>query len=636
MFSSAGLFKQIPCPKQAECTLPNCIFLHDSSSAKADTNCQAQEYDPLSIRSSPSPPPKKRRLDYSPEPIRPKPNPALAESPSVAKNVHPSNSVPVRKELVPPKPTPMTRNQTTLRQHASAQRPITPPTTSPKLMTPNSKLTPAPVKPPDVKSQYLHPRSVPRAPDILSKRMIILKGLYAQIVIQNDKVKAAGADTKSLVLSDAEMIKFAIDEEEQAAIKYENEIYRNHISQLAFRVKKLSSNDWKSFVTTNIRKIVERPKPEVGLEAGRPQTGLSSIQEETTVLRSIRTSLVGLEDYGYVLKQPTEADLTAARQTVKATAGWEKCDRCDTRFLVFPGRDDKGRLASGGVCRYHWARSTRPPNRAGNVAATYPCCNKNVGSVGCAEADSHVFKVTDKKRLATVLQFEHTPPNANPLQFPVSFDCEMGYTTLGLEVIRVTAVSWPEGKPLLDVLVRPFGEILDLNTRFSGVSIKQFTEAPEYDFATPNPVPEPTDSNGPPVLQKVSSPIAARQLLFHLISPETPLIGHAIDNDLNTLRIIHPVIIDTVLLYPHPKGLPIKYGLKTLASMHLNRHIQASGEIGHDSNEDAVATGDLVTVKVREKWKRMKGEGWGFQEGVLVAPNCVVKGTGSLGKKAIL
>jgi hypothetical protein len=77
--------------------------------------------------------------------------------------------------------------------------------------------------------------------------------------------------------------------------------------------------------------------------------------------------------------------------------------------------------------------------------------------------------------------------------------------------------------------------------------------------------------------------------------------------------------------------------LKMLASMHLNRHIQAAGESGHDSKEDAVATGDLVTLKVRDKWRRMKGDGWGFENGTLVAPNSVkVQGPGSLGKKAIL
>jgi DNA polymerase III epsilon subunit-like protein len=99
-------------------------------------------------------------------------------------------------------------------------------------------------------------------------------------------------------------------------------------------------------------------------------------------------------------------------------------------------------------------------------------------------------------------------------------------------------------------------------------------------------------------LRKVASPEAARELLFGYLRPETPLIGHAIDNDLNVCRIIHPFIVDTVLLYPHPRGLPFRYGLKFLSQKYLSRGIQTGGEAGHDSKEDAVATGDLVRKMV--------------------------------------
>ena len=58
---------------------------------------------------------------------------------------------------------------------------------------------------------------------------------------------------------------------------------------------------------------------------------------------------------------------------------------------------------------------------------------------------------------------------------------------------------------------------------------------------------------------------AARALLFQFLQPDTPLIAHAIENDLNTCRIIHPAIIDTVPLYSHSNGPPIRHGLKHLS-----------------------------------------------------------------------
>jgi len=195
----------------------------------------------------------------------------------------------------------------------------------------------------------------------------------------------------------------------------------------------------------------------------------------------------------------------------------------------------------------------------------------------------------------------------------------MGYTTLGLELIRMTAVSWPEGKKILDVLIRPLGEVLDLNSRFSGVFPEHYNKALPY--STQNSASSlETPTEGSP-LQVVDSPATARALLFTFLHPTTPLIGHAIDNDLNACRIIHPTVIDTAILYPHPAGgLPYRISLRTLAKKHLDRDIQTGGNRGHDSKEDAIATGDLVRVKAAETWKNLKARGWVMRDGELVAP----------------
>jgi hypothetical protein len=173
---------------------------------------------------------------------------------------------------------------------------------------------------------------------------------------------------------------------------------------------------------------------------------------------------------------------------------------------------------------------------------------------------------------------------------------------------------------LIDVLVRPIGEVLDLNTRFSGVSLDQFNKATPYGTKTEGVNSASEDGELESELMKVESPAAARKLLFDKIGRNTALIGHAIDNDLNVLRVIHPFIVDTVLLYPHPRGLPARYGLKMLTNKYLSRNIQDQ-QTGHDSKEDAKATGELVRLKVHEKWKKMRGEGWTFKQDSLIPPD---------------
>lgn len=101
--------------------------------------------------------------------------------------------------------------------------------------------------------------------------------------------------------------------------------------------------------------------------------------------------------------------------------------------------------------------------------------------------------------------------------------------------------------------------------------------------------------------------------LLEILHPRTVLIGHSLNSDLNALKITHPYIIDTSVLYPHPRGPPLKSSLKFLAQKYLNREIQkghgSTGPgAGHDSIEDAKTVLDLV------KQKCEKGKDWGTGE----------------------
>jgi RNA exonuclease 1 len=55
-----------------------------------------------------------------------------------------------------------------------------------------------------------------------------------------------------------------------------------------------------------------------------------------------------------------------------------------------------------------------------------------------------------------------------------------------------------------------------------------------------------------------------RKSLDALINERTILIGHALDNDLKTLRMIHHRCVDTVVLFPHPAGPPYRKALRYL------------------------------------------------------------------------
>ena len=60
-------------------------------------------------------------------------------------------------------------------------------------------------------------------------------------------------------------------------------------------------------------------------------------------------------------------------------------------------------------------------------------------------------------------------------------------------------------------------------------------------------------------------PLASiRKTLDSFINADTILIGHALDNDLKTLRIIHHKCVDTALLFPHRSGPPYRRALKDL------------------------------------------------------------------------
>lgn len=590
MFAPLGLFKGVTCPEGPHCGLLNCIFLHQEPKLLGAQ--QVPRLDQTDVVREPAE--KKRKL------------------------VHNHDEQPRKTAVQPGKPrqNAKTTAPKEIKDLESARRKVSPP---PKTQEKPSKAATA--TSPSVKrkapKESLNPRLLKKAPATHSVRSSILLKLHGAMKALNEKMaKVKDPSKASVVLTPDELIVMALDEEQKTATENPS-VYGNIIKLRIVKLSRMSLEDWEKEVVAhlNARYYKLQPAKLSQQDQKRYTTNLTE-EEEIAVASMLHTEIQGKEQFGYITRIPTEAEILEAQKGIEAADGWEKCDRCGGRFQVFPGRREDGALASGGRCTYHPGKVFRPPRKStdhitgGQTEAYFPCCNETVGtSAGCTKADHHVFKVSDPKRLAAVLQFEETPMKVVKAKTPVTFDCEMGYTTLGMELIRLTALSWPQGDTLLDVLVKPIGEILDLNSRYSGVFPEHFASAIPYTKPPPS-----VQSLGEGKMQVVDSPAAARSLLFDLIDPSTPLIGHAIDNDLNVVRIIHPTIIDTVLLYPHPRGLPIRYSLKHLTKIHLERDIQMGGDQGHDSKEDALATGDLVRAKVVEKVKALKRDGnWPLQ-----------------------
>lgn len=612
MFSTTGLFKGIPCPEGERCNIIHCIFSH--------------ELRPQAVAVSEQGASKRRKLSGEID-TKPPVTPVTISAGNTA-NGHATNgsSTTIQQKSTTAAPVPPKIPKT-------LQRPVSPP---PKPSTASSK--PAPSKP--AVKESLNPRMIPNDPAGHAKRTLFLKHLHAQMErLNNEVAKSSHAKKADLTMTSNELIKVALDEEEKTA-RENHKIYANVIKMRVAALKKMSVDEWIAHVIATVRvdlqeNQVRLPPP---IDTGLP------LEQEHIVLPHLVTDQTNLAKHGYVPTPPTDEEIAEAKAGVAASLNYEVCDRCRSRFRVFEERrEEDGALTTNGPCTYHWAKPITPRREKtdaikGPKEAIYPCCQELQGTPGCTHCETHVFKVSEGKRLASILPFISTPENSKPAKGPdgkppnaVTFDCEMGYTVFGLELIRLTAVSWPEGHSLLDVLVRPQGTILDLNTRWSGVTAEMYSSAVPYEekLAMDSLLPPPppgrstslsldTPASGP--LPIVPGPAAARDLLCSFLTPTTPLIGHGIENDLNSTRLCHPTIIDTIILFPHPRGLPYRFGLKMLTKRHLGRDIQMGGASGHDSLEDARATGDLVRFAVGQRFKRLQREGWTLNDGVLMPP----------------
>ncbi|XP_023988640.1 RNA exonuclease 1 homolog [Physeter macrocephalus] len=211
----------------------------------------------------------------------------------------------------------------------------------------------------------------------------------------------------------------------------------------------------------------------------------------------------------------------------------------------------------------------------GGSERRYSCCEGVLGSPGCQIAKLHVHDQKENLEgfVKTLVKFP--PRSGNHGVYAVN--CEMCYTAKGLELTQVTVVD-PSLQVVYNTFVKPDEEVIDCNTRFSGV-----VEDDLKDTKT--------------------SIRDVQATLLNLFSADTVLIGHSFERSLYALKLIHTSVVDTTVMFPHRLGLPHKRSLKSLVADYLQRIIQ---DDGHNSSENATACMELVLWKVKDDLKGKK------------------------------
>ncbi|XP_043968414.1 RNA exonuclease 1 homolog isoform X3 [Gambusia affinis] len=247
------------------------------------------------------------------------------------------------------------------------------------------------------------------------------------------------------------------------------------------------------------------------------------------------------------------------------------CCRCGATYSV----GKTGKHLRTEECNYHYGKAVT--NRVpGGVETRYSCCQGVMGAPGCQMFKLHVH---DYLSLDGFVSTAPRCPSDSSCPGVYSLDCEMCYTVQGLELSRVTVIS-SSLQVVYDTFVRPDSEVIDYNTRFSGIS------------------EEDVKGNHTSLRQ-------VQETLLSFISADTILVGHGLETDLCLLKLLHGTVVDTSVVFPHRLGPPNKLSLNRLTAEYLRRIIQES-VCGHDTGEDAAACMELMLWKMKEDGKLKK------------------------------
>ncbi|CAK5275619.1 unnamed protein product [Mycena citricolor] len=448
MFSPLNLFNKTPCPDLPRCSRVRCIFSHDANLPPPPALVVPVHTPPLPLNSVPSP--------AAPRPV---PKTVPAKRPVPNSPLTPSLSSPVSEP--PRKQQKIAANKSTPAPSASAS---------------TSRLPTAGTGPPVLR--------VNGAASIIAVpvRQAMLKTLYEHFAILYQGILA----NNPTLASD-----HALRQEEEVYKKTNKQTYRVCAAALKRRTRPTSSSDPSVGTEDEVSARAEALKKRQTLHVTRAHVEHLIHSRET------------LEKWGFIMDIPAGVggDMPSAENQVLP------CERCGQKVPV-------RRKEDADECFYHWGKPMSS-KASGQKIRVYRCCGKMApDDDGCVRGP-HVFYESDPELLHARHAFSYLkpPPSAQTVLDVAALDCEMVYTTGGMRVARVSVIDG-SGAEVFDELVRmdPGVEIIDFNTRFSGVTAEAYAKA--------------------------TRPLAEiREALDNLINADTVLIGHGLDNDLNTLRI---------------------------------------------------------------------------------------------------
>lgn len=165
---------------------------------------------------------------------------------------------------------------------------------------------------------------------------------------------------------------------------------------------------------------------------------------------------------------------------------------------------------------------------------------------------------------------EYKPVTSKSPMF--GMDCEMCHTTLGVnELTRVSVVD-EKYESVYETFVKPDNQITNYMTAFSGITEETLRDVTK-------------------TLREVQEDLRA------LLPADAILVGQSLNADLNCLKLMHPYVIDTSVIFNISGERKSKSKLRTLAREFLGEIIQ-NHKKGHDSIEDSAASMKLVQLKL--------------------------------------
>lgn len=170
----------------------------------------------------------------------------------------------------------------------------------------------------------------------------------------------------------------------------------------------------------------------------------------------------------------------------------------------------------------------------------------------------------------TLTRKHYKPVNCRSPMF--GLDCEMCRTVKGEnELARVSIVD-ENYESVYESLVRPDNRITDYLTQWSGITKEMMSDVTK-------------------TLKEVQNDV------LNLLPPDAILVGQSLNCDLNAMKIMHPYVIDTSVIFNITGDRNRKSKLQTLAKTFLGEDIQGD-RAGHSSIEDSTTSLKLTKLKL--------------------------------------